>query len=114
MDKETRNKQKAAWDKENTTMIAIKLQNNTDAEILAYLAGEKRQTIIKTALKEYIKNHPKEYRYGMRLRGYSPGAQPKGALRREDDSSGKYHDIIVYGRQLSADEIRDYELDELN
>ena len=56
---------------------------------------------------------PEEYKYGMRLRGYSPGAQPKGVLRREDDTSGKYHDIIVYDRQLSADEIASYELDEL-
>ena len=56
---------------------------------------------------------PEEYKYGMRLRGYSPGAQPKGVLRREDDTTGKYHDIIVYGRQLSADEIRGYELEEL-
>lgn len=54
-----------------------------------------------------------EYKYGMRLRGYSPGAQPKDVLRREDDTTGKYHDIIVYGRKLSADEIRDYELDEI-
>lgn len=56
---------------------------------------------------------PEEYKYGMRLRGYSPGAQPKGVLRREDDTTGKYHDIIVYDRMLSADEIRDYELEEL-
>ena len=54
-----------------------------------------------------------EYKYGMRLRGYSPGAQPKGVLRREDDTTGRYHDIIVYDRQLSVDEIRDYELEEL-
>ena len=66
--------------------------------------------------REYMERHPDpkpEYRYGMRLRGYSPGAQPKGVLRREDDTSSKYHDIIVYGRQLSADEIASYELDEL-
>lgn len=56
---------------------------------------------------------PEEYKYGMRLRGYSPGAQPKGVLRREDDTSGKYHDIIVYDRQLSAAEVASYELDEL-
>ena len=64
--------------------------------------------------KAEIFNDPKpEYRYGMRLRGYSPGAQPKGVLRREDDTTGRYHDIIVYERHLSADEIRDYELEEL-
>ena len=56
---------------------------------------------------------PKEYKYGMRLRGYSPGAQPKGVLRREDDPTGTYHDIIVYDYRLSADEIEQYELDEL-
>lgn len=53
-----------------------------------------------------------EYRYGMRLRGFSPGCQPKeGLLRREDDPSGKYYDIIVYDRQLTSKELRDYELD---
>ena len=52
-----------------------------------------------------------EYRYGMRLRGFSPGCQPKeGLLHREDDPSGKYYDIIVYNRELSEKEIRDYEL----
>lgn len=55
-----------------------------------------------------------EYRYGMRLRGYSPGAQPKGVLRREDDPTGVYHDIIVYERPLTHDEITAYELDAIN
>lgn len=77
--------------------------------------GKSVQGFVMEIVLEYIANHPfsAEYRYGMRLRGYSPGAQPKGVLRREDDSSGKYHDIIVYGRQLSAAEVASYELDEL-
>lgn len=55
-----------------------------------------------------------EYRYGMRLRGFSPGCQPKeGLLRREDDTSGEYYDILVYDRKLDQDEIRSYELDDL-
>lgn len=55
-----------------------------------------------------------EFRYGMRLRGFSLGCQPmKGFHRREDDVTGKYHDILVYGRQLTEQEIRDYELDAL-
>jgi hypothetical protein len=55
-----------------------------------------------------------EFRYGMRLRGFSIGCQPmKGFLRREDDVTGKYHDILVYGRQLTEQEIEDYELDAL-
>ena len=104
------------WAKEKTVMITMRLQRSTDADILRYLNGKSKQTIIKLALREYMEKHPErmEHRYGMRLRGFSPGAQPKEVLRREDDPTGKYHDIIVYDRQLSADEIADYELDELN
>jgi hypothetical protein len=37
--------------------------------------------------------------------------QPKeGFIRREDDMTGKYYDIIVYNRQLTEKEINDYEL----
>lgn len=55
-----------------------------------------------------------EYRYGMRLRGFSLGCQPmRGFLRREDDKHGKYYDIIVYSRELTAQELTDYELDDL-
>ncbi len=53
------------------------------------------------------------FRYGMRLRGYSPGCQPKGVVLREDDTSGKYYDIIIYDRKLTEKEVTDYELDEL-
>ena len=56
-----------------------------------------------------------EYRYGMRLRGFSPMCQPmNGLLRREDDTTGKYHDILVYSRKLTEKELRDYELDALD
>lgn len=54
----------------------------------------------------------KFFRYGMRMRGFSIGCQPKyGFVRREDDKTGRYHDIIVYERQLTQKEIEDYELD---
>ena len=54
------------------------------------------------------------YRYGMRLRGFSIGCQPKdGFLDREDDESGRYYDILIYGRQLTDRELEDYELDYL-
>ena len=55
----------------------------------------------------------KKYKYGMRLRGFSIGCQPKGVLYREDDNTGKYHDIIVYDRKLTEKELSDYELDYL-
>ena len=51
-----------------------------------------------------------EYKYGMRLRGFSIGCQPDGAVRREDSPSNKYYDIIVYDRPLSEEDIRHYSL----
>lgn len=56
----------------------------------------------------------KEFKYGIRLRGFSPGCQPKGVMRREDDPTGKYWDIIIYDRELTRRELVDYELDNLN
>lgn len=54
------------------------------------------------------------YRYGMRLRGFSIGAQPMdGFEEREDDPTGKYHDILVYKRKLTLQEEAEYELDYL-
>lgn len=52
------------------------------------------------------------YYYGMRLRGFSIGCQPKdGFIDREDDVSGRYYDILIYDRQLTDKELQDYELD---
>lgn len=54
------------------------------------------------------------FRYGMRLRGFSIGCQPMmGFYEREDDSTGRYYDILVYTRKLTDEEVRDYELDYL-
>ena len=36
-----------------------------------------------------------------------------GLIRREDDSTGRYHDVLVYDRQLTDQELEDYELDYL-
>lgn len=55
------------------------------------------------------------HRYGMRLRGFSIGCQPMdGFIRREDDPTGKYWDIVVYDRALTDDEARHYSLDALD
>lgn len=54
------------------------------------------------------------YRYGMRLRGFSIGCQPMdGLVERQDDTSGFYHDILVYDRELTQKEREDYELDRI-
>lgn len=52
-----------------------------------------------------------EHRYGMRLRGFSPGCQPKQGLVRREDATGRYHDILVYSRLLTEKELDEYELD---
>lgn len=36
-----------------------------------------------------------------------------GLIRREDDPTDKYFDILVYGRELSRKELTDYQLDRL-
>jgi len=51
------------------------------------------------------------YYYGMRLRGYRPGAQPKNVVERKDDPTGRYHDIIAYTHPLTDDECYQYDLD---
>lgn len=55
----------------------------------------------------------KMHYYGMRLRGFSPGAQPKGVKERKDDIKRKYWDILVYERKLTDEEVKMYELDYL-
>lgn len=70
-------------------------------------------------LEDYLTNEGiievmKEYKYGMRLRGFSPMCQPmRGFIERLDDQTGRYYDILVYDRKLTERELSSYELDEL-
>ena len=54
------------------------------------------------------------YYYGMRLRPAGPGCQPKKGLCSIEDGYGRYHSILVYDRELTDTEVRDYELDYLD
>lgn len=58
MDKQKLYKTKYEWDKKNSVMTSIKLHYSTDADILHFLEGKQKQTVIKLALREYMKNHP--------------------------------------------------------
>lgn len=54
------------------------------------------------------------HKYGMRLRGFSPGAQPKeGWMDTETDPLDDYWNILVYSRKLSTEECKQYDLDYL-
>lgn len=51
---------KAAWMKENTTQATLRLNHNTDKDILEYFGGKISATKIKEVLRQYMKEHPKE------------------------------------------------------
>ena len=51
---------KKAWMRANTTMVSVKMVNKSDADILQFLEGKQKATIIKAALREYIHNHPEQ------------------------------------------------------
>lgn len=54
------------------------------------------------------------YLYGMRARGFSPMCQPMyGFVERQDSNRDEYYDVLVYNRELSDEEIAEYELDRL-
>ena len=52
------------------------------------------------------------YLYGMRLRGFSIGCQPKEGFEeaREDKN---YWNVLVYNRELTKEEVKQYDLDYL-
>ena len=54
-----------------------------------------------------------EYKYGMRLRGFSPGAQPLSGFTGVAEGYGRYHNILVYKRKLTEKEMKSYDLDYL-
>lgn len=55
------------------------------------------------------------YVYGMRNRGFSIGCQPmNGLIKRIDDKTGCYYDILIYDRKLVGKEKTNFELDFLN
>ena len=54
---------KKKWDKQNMVFVGFKLfrsvgDSKNDQDIIDYLNGKVRGEIIKTALREYIANHP--------------------------------------------------------
>lgn len=81
-----------------------------DEEIERFLSGD-------AAPEQHGENAPGAepvYRYGMRLRGCSPGCQPSGFVDRAEDPTGKYHDILIYSQPLTEDQLTKYDLDDLN
>ena len=56
----------------------------------------------------------KIYSYGMRLRGFSPGAQPmKNLISATEDTTRTYWSILEYSSALSETDRNAYDLDYL-
>ena len=55
----------------------------------------------------------KEYQYTFKLRGMGPGCQPNDFIRFENVPGFKY-EVLIYNRQLTAEEIEKFELKALN
>ena len=53
-------KAKMRWMRENTANLTIKFMHKSDADILAFLEGKTKATVIKEAIREYMKNHGEE------------------------------------------------------
>lgn len=51
---------KKRWDAEHTVFIAVKFQRKTDQDCIDFLDGKNKRDTICAALREYMKNHPKE------------------------------------------------------
>jgi len=48
------------------------------------------------------------YKYGMKYRPFGIGCQPKGQI--DVIESDEYYDVVVYDRELAAEEITQFEL----
>lgn len=53
-------KSQKRWMKENSKMVTVKLMNKGDADLITFLDGKAKATVIKAALWEYIQNHSRE------------------------------------------------------
>lgn len=56
---------KKKWDKDNVLFVTTKLfkeykGDRNDQDIIDFLDGKQRSTVIKLALREYIANHPND------------------------------------------------------
>lgn len=59
----------------------------------------------------YLEKGNPYYCYGMRYRPAGPGAQPKDFDHLKESKDKKYYDIVVYRRELTPEEVTQYELE---
>lgn len=101
------------FDAEKVDKATIRLPKGSK-EIIKKAGFSVNEYVIRAVVEQLRRDGLLLYYYGMRLRGFSIGCQPKeGFIERQDDETGKYHDILIYNRPLTDKELADYELDYL-
>lgn len=114
IDREKQYRRQNAFNAERYDRFNVNLPKGMKSQIImaSGVCGMKTSEFIRQAIQNEISRL--RFRYGMRLRGFSPGCQPKdGFIDRQDDDTGKYYDILIYNRPLTEKEVADYELDYL-
>ena len=102
-------------DTEKVDKVTVRLPKGSK-ELIQKIGVPVNQYVIHAVMEQMVLDGliKVEHRYGMRLRGFSTGCQPKeGFVERQDDETGKYYDILIYNRPLTDKELADYELDYL-
>lgn len=100
-------------DTEKVDRVTIRLPKGSK-EIIKKAGYSVNEYVIRAVVEQLRRDGLLLYYYGMRLRGFSIGCQPKeGFVERRDDDTGKYYDILIYNRPLTDKELADYELDYL-
>lgn len=101
------------FDAEKVDRVTVRLPKGSK-DVIKGTGRSVNEYVIMAVVEQMKRDGLLKYRYGMRLRGFSPGCQPKdGFIDRQDDDTGKYYDILIYNRPLTDKELADYELDYL-
>ena len=59
----------------------------------------------------YLEKENPFYYYGMKYRPAGPGAQPKDFDHLKESKDKKYYDVVVYRRELTPEEVTQYQLE---
>jgi hypothetical protein len=51
---------KADWMKENSKIYGVRVMKNSEPDLWDFLQGKEASKVFKSALREYISNHPNE------------------------------------------------------